>query len=534
VEEKVSHREKRWVFAWAILLAVITTIPYIMGFIGENENWLFSGFVYGVEDGNSYIAKMRLGASGAWLFRSPYTTQAQEGVLAFLPYILLGKLAVGREMHTQFIILFHLFRIVSIPFVVYATYQFVSLFLKEIYWRRWVTLLATVGGGVGWLLLILGEQNWLGSLPLAWISPEWFGYLSILGQPHLILARALLLSGLTFYLKSSQNVTYAWVAGLIFLGMGFVHSLSLVSAYFVIGLHVLVIWLRAFTTQTKPIAWRWTRAAIRALIGPAPILLYMVYRFTTDPFLRSWTEQNKILTPHPAHIFVAYGLILPFVILGIKPMIKRRRWSGLLPLLWLAALPLLAYAPHNLQRRLPEGMWVIVLTLGALGLQHLTKDHRRWRNIGGALLIAFSIPTSLLILAGGIGVTGQPAQPVYRPLEEVRAFEQIVAIDSTIPSVISSFDTGNALPAWTDAKVVIGHGPESINLRVNAAKVEAFYANRMEPEDAIAFLRSNNINTIFFGPSERKLGEFEPGNRPDYVLLYQSGDYMIYKVDLDD
>ncbi|MCH7663987.1 MAG: hypothetical protein IH859_09000, partial [Chloroflexi bacterium] len=104
----MSHREKRWVFAWAILLAVITTIPYIMGFIGENENWLFSGFVYGVEDGNSYIAKMRLGASGAWLFRSPYTTQAQEGVLAFLPYILLGKLAVGREMHTQFIILFHL------------------------------------------------------------------------------------------------------------------------------------------------------------------------------------------------------------------------------------------------------------------------------------------------------------------------------------------------------------------------------------------------------------------------------------------
>ena len=530
----MSRREKRWVFAFAILLAVITTIPYILGFAGENENWLFSGFVYGVEDGNSYIAKMRLGSSGEWLFRTSYTTESQEGVLAFLPYILLGKLAVGDALHTQFVVLFHLFRIVSIPLTVYATYAFASLFIKKIYWRRWVTVLASVGGGLGWILLILGEQNWLGSLPLAWISPEWFGFLSLLGQPHLLLARAMLLLGLVVYLNSSRNPKFAWLSGLIFLGMGLVHSLSLVSAYFIIGLHVLIIWLRAFITNTQPIAMRWTRAAIRTFIGPAPILLYMLYRFSTDPFLTAWTEQNKILTPHPAHIFIAYGLILPFAILGFKPLIQGRKWIGLMPILWLAALPLLAYAPHNLQRRLPEGMWVILLTLGARGLQVLTSDRVRLRKFAGAILFVFSIPTSLLILTGSIGITRQPAQPVYRPLEEVRTFEAIVTDDSTIPFVVSSFETGNALPAWTHARVVIGHGPESINLESNRATVEAFYANRSDSEYAINFLRSFKINYVFIGPAEKKMGEFEPGNAPFYDLIYQSGDYELYEVNLHD
>jgi len=177
---------------------------------------------------------------------------------------------------------------------------------------------------------------------------------------------------------------------------------------------------------------------------------------------------------------------------------------------------------------------VIVLILGARGLQLLMRDDRRLRIFGGAMLCAFSIPTSLLILAGGIGVTRQPAQPVYRPRDEVRAFQEIVTDDSIIPSVVSSFETGNALPAWTNAKVVIGHGPETIDLEINAAEVEAFYANRMDPEHAIDFLRSNKIKYVFLGPSEKKLGEFEPGNAPYYVLLYQSGDYALYEVNLND
>ena len=86
---KVSWIERRWVLAFAIILMVITTLPYILGYARAGGDWEFTGFVFGVEDGNSYIAKMLSGASGNWLFFSPYTAYPQHGVIAFLPYILL-------------------------------------------------------------------------------------------------------------------------------------------------------------------------------------------------------------------------------------------------------------------------------------------------------------------------------------------------------------------------------------------------------------------------------------------------------------
>jgi hypothetical protein len=92
-----------------------------LAFQTQGEAWRFTGFVFAVEDGNSYIAKMLLGANGAWLFRTPYTADPQRGVLAFLPYLLLGKLAAGEGIHEQLVALFHLFRILAIPAAVLAT-----------------------------------------------------------------------------------------------------------------------------------------------------------------------------------------------------------------------------------------------------------------------------------------------------------------------------------------------------------------------------------------------------------------------------
>ncbi|MGD8633386.1 MAG: hypothetical protein PVF85_07435, partial [Anaerolineales bacterium] len=60
-----------WLFA--ALVAILTSIPYVLGFAAQGSDWAFTGFVFGVEDGNSYIAKMLLGSSGDWLFRSPYS-----------------------------------------------------------------------------------------------------------------------------------------------------------------------------------------------------------------------------------------------------------------------------------------------------------------------------------------------------------------------------------------------------------------------------------------------------------------------------
>src|SRR3990172_3657836 len=106
--EALSREERRWCLALGLVLGLATTLPYVWAFLREGAAWRFSGFVFGVEDGNSYLAKMLEGAYGGWLFRTPYTTAAQTGILAFFPYLLLGKLASGVALHEQLIALFHL------------------------------------------------------------------------------------------------------------------------------------------------------------------------------------------------------------------------------------------------------------------------------------------------------------------------------------------------------------------------------------------------------------------------------------------
>ena len=237
----MSRQERYWCFWYGVFLAVITTLPYLVGMAAQGDEWHFTGFVFGVEDGNSYIAKMRLGQIGDWLFRTPYSAELQNGVLAFLPYILLGKTAAPPEVHLQLVVLFHIFRVICIPFTVWIMYQFISIFLENHRWRKWATILVTMGGGIGWVILTMGRISWLGSLPLEWISPESFGFLSFYGLPHLLLARALLFLSAILLLRAEDNSKYAWFAGGVIVLLFFVQPLSALTLAVVVAVYNLLV-----------------------------------------------------------------------------------------------------------------------------------------------------------------------------------------------------------------------------------------------------------------------------------------------------
>ena len=67
----VNRDERRWVLGLGVILLTLTSIPYLLGYFSAGTGWVFTGFIFGVEDGNSYIAKMLSGATGNWLFRTP-------------------------------------------------------------------------------------------------------------------------------------------------------------------------------------------------------------------------------------------------------------------------------------------------------------------------------------------------------------------------------------------------------------------------------------------------------------------------------
>lgn len=528
--EAMTRHERSWCLLYAVLLAILTTVPYYLGFAVQEGIWHFTGFVFGVEDGNSYIAKMLLGSQGAWLFRTPYTNLPQQGVIAFLPYLLLGKFAAGVGLHVQLVVLFHFFRILVTPLAVLAIYQFVTQFVQSENWRRWVTVLATAGGGLGWLLIVMGKSFWLGSLPLDIHSPETFGFLAFYGLPHLVLARALLLLGLTHYLQSEKDPRSGWIAGVNFLILALVQPLSVVSACAVITAHQALIFLFTFRRR-KWQDWRpWLSAAFRAVSVPLPFVVYIVFVFSKDPFLKSWAAQNRILSPHPCHYLAAFGLVfLPSIAGGLR-MLQDSRKRGLLLVAWTLSLPLLAYAPYNLQRRLPEGVWVAIATLSAVGLSSridIKVDKRRW--IKWAILI-LSLPTSLLLLIGGINIAIHPSEPAFRPVEEVEAALWLFGEVETGSVVLASYSSGNMLPALAPVRVIIGHGPESSNLEALLPQVSAFYGDEMVNQERISFIDDMEIEYVWHGPHERELGSWDPADAGSLTSIYSNINYEIYQV----
>ncbi len=525
----MNRDDLKWILRFAGILVLITSFPYFLGFANPDSDWGFSGFVFGVNDGNSYIAKMLSGSYGAWLFKTPYSSMDQRGVIAYLPYLLLGKLASGEAHHLQLLMIFHLFRIFSIPLLIMATYQFVSLFIESTSWRRWTTILVTCGGGLGWLLVLTGNASWQGDLPLDFYSPESFGFLSIYGLPHLILARFLLLTGMVNYLRAAESPHRGWIAGVCFLVLPLIQPLSIVTAFAVIGIHQLII-LAFFIKRRSVKEWKpWLMAAMRSGVFALPLVIYLGISFTQDPFLKRWTEQNRILSPHPGHYLFAYGILLIPMIAGIRNRLRLKRISTLLPLSWIIAFPILAYAPHNLQRRLPEGIWVAVALFAAIGFSEWKVGRRVLKSWSSRVVLICSLLSSVLLILGGVRVAMTPEVPVFQPAEEVEAFKKVAEIVEPGSVVLTGFDTGNALPAYAPIFVVIGHGPESAYLELLEPQVEAFYQGMLDKGRVNSLLDDWNVDYVWFGPREKLLGTWHPPVGFGLEMVLESGDYVLYR-----
>ena len=554
---QVAPAEKRWAVGFGALVLFLTFVPYLLGYYFQRQEWRFTGFVFGVEDGNSYIAKMLSGAAGAWLFRTPYTPYPQQGAIMFLPYLLLGKLASPPGIHEQLVALYHLFRLAAGMLEVVATYEFLARFLTDRTLRRLGTALVVLGGGLGWIAVLLGRQQWLGDLPLEFYSPESFGFLGLYGFPHLALARALMLWGLCAWLdavegRAPPNASQALRIGGLWLAAGIAQPLVWFSFGFVISSHLL--WLlfaqalRILQSGKVPAPDRMTiwrrwlrlaRLAIAAGVFPAILVIYQAYAVLTDPFLKAWSVQNKILSPHPAHYLLAYGALLPFLAVGAFKLLKTQSWKAWLPVSWAIALLPLAYLPVNLQRRLPEGVWAAFVALAMYAVENPPQmaanlAGRLWGKIRpslliGLLMVTLCIPSTLILLAGGAGAAVRPSSPAFRSAEEVRAFLLLAAEAAPGSVVLTSYETGNALPAWAPVRVVIGHGPESAGLEQLRREVSAFFADDTPDKQRLVLLHSLNIRYVFWGPEERKLGSWEPGKSKFLVPVFQEGQYQLFE-----
>src|SRR5207247_64751 len=130
---KVSFSEWAWVLVVSILILAILSGPYLIGVLSSTPQMHFGGFLFGIEDMNSYVAKMRYGAySPDWLFRMMYTTEPHQGGFVYGFYIGLGKLIkiiVGQRTQITtdtLIVVYHAARVISGLLLLIVLYRFIA------------------------------------------------------------------------------------------------------------------------------------------------------------------------------------------------------------------------------------------------------------------------------------------------------------------------------------------------------------------------------------------------------------------------
>jgi hypothetical protein len=521
----VTRSEFRWVLVASLAVILLASLPTLYAWALADADHVFSGFVYNAEDGNSYLAKMRLGARGDWLFHLVYTPEEHQGALVYTFYLLLGKLAAGLGL--SHILVYHLARALLGLGLLLTVYAFAARFTTDVTARRVAWFLVALGSGLGWLLTLLGAVHWLGSLPLDFWVPEAYAFLVLYSSPHLALAEALLLWAILWTLHAFQGRGLRWC---LYAGLAAFLMAWILPFYAGVLAAALGTYLLALLVRRRRIPWRETGLAALTGLGALPPVIYSAWVFTTNPAFVAWAVQNRILSPHPVHYLLGFLLLLVPAVWGAILALRQGEEQWLLPVGWVLIVPVLLYLPFSLQRRMVAGVQVPLALLAAVGLVSWFR-HRRLVLV---TYVAVASLSNLLLVAGSLGPIQQRTAPVYRPSGEVAALEWLATHSRPEETVLASFQVGNVIPARTDLRVFAGHGPETLNSGEKQAQVRRFF--QLDTEDAWrqALLHDLDLDYVLHGPLERELGDWDPSGALYLKLMRQEGDYAIYAVALQE
>lgn len=469
-------RARVWVFAIAVM--VLTLLPYALGWSVQTESARYSGFLVGADDGFSYMGKMRLGVEGHWDFFLFYTDDPHPAVpLTFLPYILPGQLLRlfitpdSPHVYTAMIVTFHLMRVVFGVLLILITERFLAAFIPNADARFVALVIATLGGGFGWLLITVGI------VPPEWLIPEAFTFLVLYLLPHVALARAALLLGMLALMQSQRDWRYALLAGALWWITGLGVPFYLAVIYAVLGVWGALVWLRG---RVFPWALFW-----RTLIAAGltlPLFAFYYRAFAVNVTFAQWSAQNILITPPVWQMLLSYA---PFLVLGawgVRVLWRNDEPFSLLPIAWALVGLLLIYAPLNVQRRLGEGVLVALAVLTVVGLQALSKQDaigRWWRGLAYGL----TLPAMLLFfIMTGLAVVTQPPE-LFTSADEIAVFDYLT---TNMPEsergavILAPLRISTRAPAYAPVRTFIGHGPETPNAAEKEPLALAYFADELD------------------------------------------------------
>jgi len=125
---------------------------------------------------------------------------------------------------------------------------------------------------------------------------------------------------------------------------------------------------------------------------------------------------------------------------------------------------------------------------------------------------------------------GQVSEPTYLPRAEVESLEWMAKELPRDAVVFSTLATGNYIPRLGGQRVFIGEDKLTEDLDGHEADVEGFFQPGWSDQKRMDLLRKFGVDYVFYGPAERKVGDYDVPRAPFLQRVHEMEGVGVYRV----
>jgi len=500
---RISNPERAdWI--WAIFVSclaiLLANVPYLLGFLFPQDNFVFAGITVAPGDNLSYLSAIRQGMQGNWLYQIPYTAYEHKGVPAYTYYLALGHLS--RLLRLNPLGMLHLARTAGNLLLLVTLFHFLRYYFETRIWRRYAFLIGVFSSGIGWLLLPVD-----GYLSMDLTVPEANTFFTLMGNAHFPIALVCLLVFWSSLINVEDQMKRSLITGrvLAFISAGILANLQpfILALALIIALTSLVISrarTRAFPRE------RIIRIMAAGSVG-VPVAAFLSLGMMQDPLGKEWLSQNLNLTPHIGFVISAYGFLWIPTIVGVISMAGKRSFRTLLLLTWLMITMLGLYAPVDFQRRLSLGLHIAISVSATVGLRRILERCTNRVGIRVRLISLLAVvPTNVtLVILYSAGILTHSPQ-LYLTQGEYEALQWLDSSVDEVSVILSSTELATFIPAFSDHRAVSGNAFATPNAEETEARVHYFFSEQASEVERRQMLQVWGVDYLLIGQRERAYG----------------------------
>jgi len=506
----IAPTEWRWVLLLGSLLMLVALLPFtVVELQRPSQEVYFTGVIHDIPDAVGSVSAMRQSAQGALLPQPLYTPEPLPGILTDGLYVILGRLAALAGLDVMAV--FHVARALSSLLMVHAIYLLAAVIWQRVVIRRTFSVIATLGGGLGWLF-----GGTLSGAPLldTTLSPLFPFHVSLMNV-HLPLAMTCLCllasAGITALRPGSTehpDVSNYGLRLLLFsLSLMLIDPPSLlpfaVAFAIVLGFHGLS---SRLTFQRDALILLWFGVPALPLVG------YLLAVWGQNPLAFAlWLRDSGGPLSSYLGLMVSLGVPLILAAPGLWRVARHLEANdSALMLFWLVLMLAFGYGMPILGNAFWLGMMIPIAYFATRGVQEFWLV--RVRNPVMRLRIAL-IVLPVLTLSHVLALLSPLAgtQPYYldRGYAEALSWIERVSHDSVI---MASPQVSLWIPALTGQRVMYATPDKTLNPIAKLGVVRAFYftSDTAFCERILAGEFTSGgayrVRYVVFGPRERALG----------------------------